>query len=171
MDSARNIPARQSLLLCWQQSASAARAMRWQPVMRSVRDPSPRPASRSARAVLWRSATSMRLVRWRRVGDRSLPILRNCDDTAYAEFILRKVCFWHGGPEIRRRVLARDISLVQVERAIALGCSRKYMSLLNGTDSGCDRQLPLFSRPDRGGRGSGDSSRLLGIPGSETETP
>ena len=33
-------------------------------------------------------------------------------------------------------LLARDISLAQVESAIALGCSRKYVSLLNGTDSG-----------------------------------
>lgn len=28
----------------------------------------------------------------------------------------------------------RDVSLELIERAIALGCSRKYVSLLNGTD-------------------------------------
>lgn len=33
-------------------------------------------------------------------------------------------------------LLARDVSLEQIERAIVLGCSRKYLSLLNGTDSG-----------------------------------
>lgn len=33
-------------------------------------------------------------------------------------------------------LLTSDISLQQIERAIALGCSRKYVSCLNGTDSG-----------------------------------
>lgn len=33
-------------------------------------------------------------------------------------------------------LLARDISIRQIERAIALGCSRKYVSCLNGTDGG-----------------------------------
>ncbi|QHN03481.1 hypothetical protein FTO74_08960 [Granulicella sp. WH15] len=36
--------------------------------------------------------------------------------------------------------IAQQIPLRQIERAIALGCCRKYVSLLNGTDSG-----PIFS--------------------------
>jgi hypothetical protein len=32
-------------------------------------------------------------------------------------------------------LMAADISLQQIERAVALGCSRKYISFLNGTDS------------------------------------
>ena len=37
-------------------------------------------------------------------------------------------------------LFARQVSIQQIERAIALGCCRKYVSLLNGTSSG-----PIFS--------------------------
>jgi hypothetical protein len=33
-------------------------------------------------------------------------------------------------------LMAQDVPLERIERAIALGCCRKYVSLLNGTDSG-----------------------------------
>jgi len=38
----------------------------------------------------------------------------------------------------------RNISIGQIERGIALGCSRKYVSLLNGTDSGAIISLSYF---------------------------
>jgi hypothetical protein len=41
-------------------------------------------------------------------------------------------------------LLAREVPLQQIERAIALGCSRKYVSLLNGTDSGPIVTLSYF---------------------------
>jgi len=37
-----------------------------------------------------------------------------------------------------------DISIDQIERGIALGCSRKYASLLNGTDSGAIVSFSYF---------------------------
>jgi hypothetical protein len=41
--------------------------------------------------------------------------------------------------EFARDLLVRGIPMEQIERAIALGCSRKYASLLNGTDN-----APIF---------------------------
>jgi hypothetical protein len=38
------------------------------------------------------------------------------------------------------KLLTQQVPLERIERAIALGCCRKYVSLLNGTDSG-----PIFS--------------------------
>jgi hypothetical protein len=41
-------------------------------------------------------------------------------------------------------LLARDVSLQQIERAITLGCCRKYVSLLNGIDRGPILSLAYF---------------------------
>jgi hypothetical protein len=41
-------------------------------------------------------------------------------------------------------LLARQVSVEQIERAIALGCMRKYVSWLNGADSGPIASLAYF---------------------------
>jgi hypothetical protein len=41
-------------------------------------------------------------------------------------------------------LLARQVSVEQIERAILLGCSRKYVSWLNGSDSGAIVSLAYF---------------------------
>lgn len=43
-----------------------------------------------------------------------------------------------------RDLYARQVPIVQIERAIALGCCRKYVSLLNGTNSGLIFSLAYF---------------------------
>lgn len=45
-----------------------------------------------------------------------------------------KCAFNASDREFAATLLASDISLQQIERAIALGCSRKYLSLLKGND-------------------------------------
>jgi hypothetical protein len=40
--------------------------------------------------------------------------------------------------------LAHDVSLEQIQRAIALGCYRKYVSLLNGSDNEPINSLAYF---------------------------
>jgi hypothetical protein len=47
-----------------------------------------------------------------------------------------KCAFTAGDQKFAATLLTREVSLEQVERGIALGCSRKYVSLLNGTDTG-----------------------------------
>jgi hypothetical protein len=42
------------------------------------------------------------------------------------------------------KLKARSIPLSQIERAVALGCSRKYVSLLNGTDRGLILSFAYF---------------------------
>jgi len=42
------------------------------------------------------------------------------------------------------QLAARAVPSEQIERAIALGCSRKYVSLLNGTDSGLILSFSYF---------------------------
>jgi hypothetical protein len=41
-------------------------------------------------------------------------------------------------------LLAREVPLQQIERTIALGCSRKYVSLLNGTSTESISSLYYF---------------------------
>jgi hypothetical protein len=59
-------------------------------------------------------------------------------------FLVKRACarptFTAAEERTIANLLARQVSLERIERAIALGCCRKYVSLLNGTDSG-----PIFS--------------------------
>lgn len=59
-------------------------------------------------------------------------------------FLTARLCvqcvFAAADQKFAAELLARDISLDQIERAIALGCCRRYVSLLNGTASD-----PIFS--------------------------
>jgi hypothetical protein len=41
-------------------------------------------------------------------------------------------------------LLEARVPLEQIERAVALGCSRKYVSMLNGTDSGLILSFSYF---------------------------
>jgi hypothetical protein len=54
-------------------------------------------------------------------------------------FLLKRACvfssFSAADEKFSRDLLAREMPLERIERAIALGCCRKYVSLLNGTDS------------------------------------
>lgn len=45
-------------------------------------------------------------------------------------------CFAAADEKFAENLMAQDVPLEQIERAIALGCCRKYVSLINGTDSG-----------------------------------
>jgi hypothetical protein len=77
-------------------------------------------------------------------------------------FLSARLCvqctFTAADQKFATELLARDIALDQIERAIALGCCRRYISLLNGTASDpifsllyfrdvieevCDREIPI----------------------------
>lgn len=67
------------------------------------------------------------------------------DNVARIEaFLSKRVCFHSissaADEQTIAKFIAHQVSLEQIERGIALGCCRKYVSLLNGTDSG-----PIFS--------------------------
>lgn len=47
-----------------------------------------------------------------------------------------KCAFGTADQKFATTLFGRNISIDQIQRGIALGCSRKYVSLLNGTDSG-----------------------------------
>lgn len=47
-----------------------------------------------------------------------------------------RCAFTAADQKLAASLLVNDVSLEQIERAIGLGCSRKYLSWLNGTDSG-----------------------------------
>jgi hypothetical protein len=55
-----------------------------------------------------------------------------------------KCAFGAADQKLAAVLLAREVPLQQIERAIALGCARKYVSLLNGTDSGPIVTLSYF---------------------------
>jgi hypothetical protein len=59
-------------------------------------------------------------------------------------FLSKRICFHStsraADEQTIAKLIAQQVSLERIERAIALGCCRKYVSLLNGTDSG-----PIFS--------------------------
>ena len=55
-----------------------------------------------------------------------------------------KCAFGAADQKFAADLLARDVSLDQIERAIVLGCSRKYVSLLNGTSIGLIAGLSYF---------------------------
>lgn len=56
-----------------------------------------------------------------------------------SSFLSKRACVRSGFSAADERfaedLMAQDVPLEQIERAIALGCCRKYVSLLNGTDS------------------------------------
>ena len=60
------------------------------------------------------------------------------------KFVARRSCIRSTATAADERfvgdLFARQVPIQQIERAIALGCCRKYVSLLNGTNSG-----PIFS--------------------------
>jgi hypothetical protein len=55
-----------------------------------------------------------------------------------------KCAFSAADQKFAATLLARQVSVEQIERAIALGCSRKYASWLNGTDGGPIVSLAYF---------------------------
>jgi hypothetical protein len=65
---------------------------------------------------------------------RSLLAARACVSCAFAA----------ADQKLAADLLAREVPLQQIERAIALGCSRKYVSLLNGTSTGSIVSLSYF---------------------------
>jgi hypothetical protein len=54
-------------------------------------------------------------------------------------------CTWTvADKKFAQQLAAKAVSLQQIEHGIALGCSRKYVSLLNGSDSGEIKRLSYF---------------------------
>ena len=62
------------------------------------------------------------------------------DITQIQLFLSERACvrcsFTAADRKVATDLLERNVPLEQIERAVALGCSRKYVSMLNGTDSG-----------------------------------
>jgi hypothetical protein len=77
----------------------------------------------------------------------------NCDEVEYVQKIRSLLaaracvkCFFTGADEkIASCYFRRGISVAQLERAIALGCSRKYVSWLNGAETELIVTLSYFA--------------------------
>jgi len=66
------------------------------------------------------------------------------NSTGSESYFLQNCAFAAADQKFAAVLLASEVPLQQIERAIALGCSRKYVSLLNGTSIGSIVSLSYF---------------------------